>query len=192
MSNKTAYRAAIGEYFHVYNRGVRKAQIFDSRPNYDYFLKKLQSSAINPGVIAISFCLMPNHFHFLLEQTQPDAISRLMQQVCNGYAKALNSQRRQTGHVFESKYKIKLIDSTSYLTWLSRYIHRNPKEAGLVRDCIEWEYSSFRDFVGRGKYGFIYPDVVLSQFASREDYLRYVEDDAEKEPPGLRKYLFDW
>jgi putative transposase len=192
MSYRTAYRTAIGEYFHVYNRGVRRAQIFDSRLNYDYLVNKLQSALTDAGVNTICLCLMPNHFHFLLEQTRLDGISRLMQQVCHSYAKALNSQRRQTGHVFESKYKIKLIDSTSYLTWLSRYIHRNPKVAGLVRDCIEWEYSSFLDFVGLGKHGFICPDVVLSQFASSDDYRRYVEDDAEKEPPGLRKYLFDW
>jgi hypothetical protein len=95
-----------------------------------------------------------------------------------------------TGHVFESKYKIKLIDSESYLLWLSRYVHRNPREAELVHLCSEWEFSSFRDFIGTKRYGFLYPSVILSQFRSADDYRRYVEDATDIAPPGVERYLF--
>jgi putative transposase len=191
MSTKTPYLSAVGEYFHVYNRGVQKANTFDTQSNYAFFLRRAQSFLDNQSARVISFCLMPNHFHFIFEQTQPGGISHFMQQVCNSYAKALNKQRGQSGHMFESKYKIKLIDTDSYLIWLTRYIHRNPKEAGIVQECKEWHYSSYRDFVGLAKNGLVSPGAVLARFASPEDYQRFVECEEEDEPTGFAKCLFD-
>jgi putative transposase len=191
MSIKTPYLSSVGEYFHVYNRGVQKAQNFDSAANYAYFMEKMQTSLDEESVAIFCFCLMPNHFHFLLEQTAQGGISSFMQRLGNSYAKALNNQRGQTGHVFESKYKIKLIDTDSYLIWLSRYIHRNPKEAGIVRECAEWQYSSYQDLIGLRKNPFVSPRVVLSGFSSPDDYWHFVEREAENEPPGFAKCVFE-
>lgn len=191
MSNKTAFRVATNGYFHVYNRGVKKAAIFDQPRNYDFFLKKVSAALQTNGVKVVCFCLMPNHFHFLLEQMKPEGISNFMQQTCNGYAKALNKQRMQTGHVFESKYKMKLVESNEYLLWLSRYIHRNPKEAGIVQSIADWKYSSYEDFVNSQKYAFVKSETVLSQFQSPNDYREFVEGEDREEPKDFRKCLFD-
>jgi len=191
MSKRTEYRAAEGEYFHVYNRGVKKSDIFDSRENYSFFLTKLSTVAIPSELEVICFCLMPNHFHFILKQNAGEGISEFMKALCNSYAKALNTQRRSSGHVFESKYKIKLIDSEDYLIWLSRYVHRNPKEAGLVGRCLDWDYSSFRDYVQKKRYPFLSADVVLAQFPSPECYRRYVENDGEVAPRGAGECLIE-
>jgi hypothetical protein len=134
---------------------------------------------------------MPNHFHFILKQNAREGISGFMKALCNSYVKALNNQRRSSGHVFESKYKIKLIDSEDYLIWLSRYVHRNPKEAGLVSGCLDWEYSSFRDYVQMKRYPFISADVVLSRFLSPEHYRKYVENDGEAAPRGAGECLIE-
>jgi putative transposase len=190
MSKKTEYRAAENEYFHIYNRGVANRLIFDSRDNYDFFLVKV-NHAFNPSEIKIiCFCLMPNHFHFVIQQLVHDGISRFMGLVCNGYAKALNNQRGSTGHVFESKYKIKHINSENYLLWLSRYVHRNPKEACLVQRCVDWGYSSLHDLLAEKRHSFVDAEVILSQFASVAEYVRYVEDDAFEAPTGAFKCLF--
>lgn len=191
MSYKTPFRSATNEYFHVYNRGVNKNSIFDQPRNYDFFLKKVSAALTPNGINVICFCLMPNHFHFLLEQVSSDGISYFMRQTCNGYAKALNKQRGQTGHVFESKYKIKLVENDEYLLWLSRYIHCNPKEAGLVQSITDWKYSSYGDFVDSRKFAFVNSGVVLSQFQSPSDYQQFVEGEDREEPQGFSKYLFD-
>jgi putative transposase len=191
MSRRTPYLAATGEYFHVYNRGVRKTTIFDTQANYAYFLRRAQSFLDNESVRVVCYCLMPNHFHFLLEQVQQGGISKFIQQVCNSYAKALNKQRGQSGHIFESKYKIKLIDSDGYLIWLSRYIHRNPPEAHIARRCGDWHYSSYRHFIGMGKNSIVSPGAVLSRFTSTDEYRQFVECEGESEPPEFANCLFD-
>jgi REP element-mobilizing transposase RayT len=191
MSKRTEYRSTEGEYFHVYNRGVKKSDIFDSKENYSFFLTKLSTVWIPCRVDVISFCLMPNHFHFILKQNGQESIAGFMKALCSSYAKALNNQRGSSGHVFESKYKIKLIDSEDYLIWLSRYVHRNPKEGGLVRECLDCEFSSFKDYVQTKRHRFISPGVVVSQFSSAEQYRRYVEDDGEVMPKGAGKFLVE-
>lgn len=191
MSYKTPFRAVTNEYFHVYNRGIKTTTIFDQPRNYDFFLEKVTVALRVSGVNVICFCLMPNHFHFLLEQRKPEGISNFMQQACNGYAKALNKQRGQTGHVFESKYKMKLVESNEYLLWLSRYIHRNPIDAKLVKFTLEWKYSSYGDFVRIPKYDFVNHGIVLSQFASSGEYRDFVENESKKEPQDFSKCLFE-
>jgi putative transposase len=191
MSLKTPYLAAAGEYFHVYNRGVRKTTIFDTRANYAYFLRRAQTFLNNESTRVVCYCLMPNHFHFLLEQVKQGGVSHFMQQICNSYAKALNKQRGQSGHVFESKYKIKLIDSESYLIWLSRYIHRNPIEANIEHKCGNWYFSSYRQFIGLEENSFVSPGAVLSRFTSTEEYRHFVECEGESEPSGFANCLFD-
>lgn len=190
MSKKTEYRAYENEYFHIYNRGVGKGKLFDSPDNYAFLLSKVGDAFVPSETKIICYCLMPNHYHFVIQQLVQDGISRLTALVFNSYAKALNKQRGTTGHVFEAKYKIKHIDSENYLLWLSRYVHRNPKEAQLVKRCVDWEFSSLYDLVSARKNSFIDAGVILSQFPSVVDYVRYVEDDTCAAPAGATKYLF--
>ncbi len=191
MNKRTEYRLSEGDFFHIYNRGVLRRQIFDSRDNYSFFTSRMEDAWAASELTIVCFCLMSNHFHFLLRQLLPDGIANFMKSLGNSYAKALNEQRGTTGHVLESKYKIKLVNSDEYLIWLSRYIHRNPVDAKLVRSCAEWEYSSYRDFVQTRRFRFISPDAILSHFPSQEHYRRYVEEDFGKMPPGAEKYLID-
>lgn len=70
-------------------------------------------------------------------------------------------------------------------------MHRNPKEAGLVGGCLDWESSSFRDYVQKTRYAFLSAEVVLSQFPSPGHYRRYVENDGEAAPRGSGKCLIE-
>jgi putative transposase len=119
MSEKTKYILSEGEYFHVYNRGVNRGEIFFSERNYRYFVQRIETLLDPATVEIVSFCLMPNHFHFICFQKQQSGISGFMKDLCNGYGKAVNLERSRTGHLFEGKYKIKLIDSNEYLLHLT-------------------------------------------------------------------------
>jgi|GEM_PF-1294571 len=98
-----------------------------------------------------------------------------MGKMCNGYAKAINRQRDSTGHLFESKYKIRLVNSNEYLIWLTRYIHRNPVEPSLVDRCRRWKYSSYQNYLGFGGFGSVEPSDILSLFGSVVEYEKFVE-----------------
>ena len=145
--------------YHIYNRGNNKQRIIFRDNNYTYFLDKTKRF-IQPISEIIAWCLMPNHFHFLVEVT-PESIKpvkcgtvnmtaisngfRLMQSI---YASGINNQENRTGSLFQQKTRSKLVsDDISYLLTAFYYIHNNPVAAGLAQKPEEWKYSSFRDYL---------------------------------------------
>jgi len=149
------------EIYHIYNQGNNKHPIFFTRENYLYFLKNFRNKiAVNTDVLA--YCLMPNHFHFLVHTTEKSiskkqigAIEitelkngfRLLE---SGYAQAINKQENRSGSLFRQKTKVKLVENTNkyYLFDVFNYIHQNPLRAGLVERMEDWEFSSYRDYAG--------------------------------------------
>ncbi len=190
MSIKSAYLASVGEFFHLYNRGVNRDLIFFERRNYDYFLQKLWHYLDSSGVDLIAYCLMPNHFHFLVRQQIPDAVSKVIGNTCNGYVKAVNKAFGRSGHLFESKYKMKHVNQTSYLSYLTSYIHMNPVSARLVTLPEEWEYSSCREYLGKRSNRFIDSNLVLELFQSRENYREFMLG-SRRDVDELANYLFE-
>ena len=116
----------LGHFYHVYNRGVNKKNIFRCRENYLFLLRRLKECAAKFHITLIAYCLMPNHYHFLLRQDTDVSISDFIQAVYNSYAKAFNRMYNRSGTLFEGPFKSILVDSDEYLAHLCRYIHRNP------------------------------------------------------------------
>lgn len=167
-----------GEFYHVYNRGCARLEIFFERGNYSYFVKLLRKYAVLEGVEIGAWCLMPNHFHLMTRPTTRDGLPSMMQKLGTAYSKAVNRQLKRTGTMFEGRFQGKHVDREEYLLHLSRYIHRNPVEAGLVKRCSEWEYSSYREYVGEVADGISKPEIVLRGGMGREEYRRFVEFEA--------------
>ena len=109
--------------------------------------------------------------------------------LCKSYVRAVNIQEKRTGHLFEGKYKFKHIDDIPYLLHLSRYIHLNPVDAGLVKKSEQWKYSSYTHYCGLQQNEFIHSDIVLREFSGSEEYVAFVEDYS---PPviNIQRYLF--
>jgi putative transposase len=191
MSYKTEYLASIDSYFHVYNRGVNHASIFFCERNYQNFLERIKKSLRQIEKInVVTYCLMPNHFHLILYQLEEDGLSKFMSQVCNGYVKAINLEQDRTGHLFEGKYRVKLIDDNSYLLHLSRYIHLNPVRARLVSKAEHWQYSSCREYYGTSSGLIVHPEIVLGQFENVKDYREFIEEENPEDQGSIKKYLF--
>jgi putative transposase len=149
--------------YHFYNRGNNKQKIFFSEKNYLYFLKKCHQY-LPPVSDVLAWCLMPNHFHFLLNVTSKGLTAvksgnLLMPAISNGfrllqssYAKGINKEFNRSGNLFQQKTKARLTnDAKDHSLAAFHYIHQNPKEAGLVKNPEEWAYSSFRDYAGLRK-----------------------------------------
>ena len=176
--------------FSYLQSGVDRKNIFFDDRSFRYFQHRL-FAAIDPASIELNaYCLMPNHFHFIVRQLTPFALSRFMRTLCDGYVKAINKERSRSGHLFESKYKMKRIENDMYLIHLSRYIHLNPVRAGLVRLPQEWPYSSCRVYFGMREEPGISTQPVFEQFRSSKDYQKFVEEYMPEDRRRIDELLF--
>ena len=163
-----------GSFYHIYNRGNDKQNIFFQERNYAFFLQKVEKY-ISSNADLIAWCLMPNHFHFLVHanssstkiiKEKPIAINALTEGIrllLSSYTKAIQKQESLTGNLFQQKTKFKCVDE--YLTSAFHYIHQNPLRANLVDRLEDWRWSSLPQYHGRDK----------SQLCKKEIAYKYVE-----------------
>jgi putative transposase len=182
-----------GEYYHLYNRGCNKDDIFRDKENYVHLLHLMEEGLQKYDATLAAYCLMPNHYHLLLRQDSDTPISELMQDVFNRYAKALNKWAGRSGTLFEERFKAKHVDKEEYLMHLCRYIHLNPLKAGLVRSVDEWEFSDYLEWIDKRPIRFADPDIIRVNFQTPEAYARFVLDHTASEEFSCKhkKYLFD-
>ena len=175
-----------GQYYHVFNRGNNRQAIFLERENYLFFLRRMREFLVGGAETSevlktsdvwtqvIAYCLMPNHYH-LLVRPQDDNFSRRMQRLSISYTKAINKRYHRVGALFQGQFQAVHVDSNEYLLHLSRYLHLNPVIAGLVKRPEDWEFSSYRDYIGLRQGSLPTPEVVLGQFESPHEYQEFVE-----------------
>lgn len=150
--------------YHLYNQGNNRTKIFYKKENYEFFLQKFRKYVL-PYAKVLSYCLMPNHFHFLLYTSELSIILKKIgglyvtnlaegfRQLLSSYSQAINKQESRTGSLFRQKTKAKLLDNgdEDYPLTCFHYHHQNPVMAGLVHKLEDWEYSSFREYLKGGK-----------------------------------------
>src|SRR3989344_430612 len=154
-----------GEYYNVFNRGVDKRKIFLANYDYERFLYTVkylltvgtaqtdlklfdQSLAFRGRLSFICYCLMPNHYHLVIQQTRENAISDFMHRLSTSYTKYFNLNRKRTGRLFENSFKAVHISSEELLLHTTRYIHLNPLLANLTTKLETYPWSSYPDYIG--------------------------------------------
>lgn len=176
-----------GCYYHVYNRGNRKQNIFLVNRDYERFLKRTKQYKDKFGITILCYCLMPNHFHFLLRQELDVPLTSFMLRLGTSYAKYFNIKYGEVGSLFQDRFKAKLIETDAYLLQLSRYIHRNPVEILLRTPGVElasYRWSSYSCYLSGFKDELVDPSFILNYFAKNnpsKDYKSFVEHDFTKE-----------
>jgi putative transposase len=186
------------KYYHIYNHANGHENIFMNEGNYNYFLEKYQEY-INPIASTFEYCLMPNHFHFLLkikgenelrsffddklsavtlggfETFQGFFTKRTTLQFSNffnGYTQAFNIQQSRRGSLLRPNFKRKEVTTITYFKKLVHYIHYNPVHHGFVKDMKDWKYSSY-DYLDSNRKSLIDPKDQLKYFNSKEDYQNF-------------------
>ena len=180
-------------YYHLYNRGVNRDLIFREDANYVYLLGLIGEVLDSLDVSIIAYCLMPNHYHFLLRQDGGTSISTFMQRVFNAYTKAYNKRHHRSGTLFEGPFKSVHIDSDAYLIHLCRYIHRNPIDAGppLVHRLEDWPFSNYPEWIGLRNGRLVDRAFVKEVLYGGIDYREFVMDALPaKVRQRMEKYLF--
>ena len=120
-----------GNFYHVYNRGANKQKIFLEADNYLYLLKLLKKNTEKYYLAVIAYCLMPNHYHFLLRVDGDKDLSLCISSTFNSYVQAINKRYDRVGFLFSERFKAIHVSGDPYLIHLCRYIHRNPLRAKL-------------------------------------------------------------
>ncbi len=169
-----------GILYHLLSRGNAKQNIFLSKKDYREFLERLRQIKKKKPFSLYAYCLMPNHFHLLLEAQQWSP-SIIMQRLLTSYTLYFNTIHQRCGHLFQGRYKSILCEKDSYLLELIRYIHLNPVRAGLVKFPEDWEWSGHRENLGTSQDLTIDQGKVLSYFGdtinkARGRYADFLKD----------------
>jgi REP element-mobilizing transposase RayT len=127
---------------HVTSRGNRRQSIYHDDDDRRHFLVLRDRVVRRFGWHMLAYCLMTNHFHLLIETPAPN-LSAGMRQLNGAYAKYFNERHSVEGHLFDSRFRSRLVETEKHLEDALRYIAFNPVEAGLCARPSEWRWSSF-------------------------------------------------
>src|SRR4051812_36887072 len=153
-----------GGVYHVISRGNRRQTIFHDDTDYAYFIELLETVVRRCCWRCHGYCLMPNHFHLLIETREPN-VSERMQRLNSRYAQWFNRRYGYSGHLFQGRFYGRLVESAYHLLELARYVVANPVRAGLCSHAGEWRWSSYRAVVGEVKRAtFLTVGWLLGQF----------------------------
>ncbi len=198
-----------GGVYHLCNRGVNSQTIFEMPDDYFRFLDWIAECFVDSIIRILALCLLPNHFHLSIMLAEAVDLSEAMRDLQARYANYYNGKYRRHGYLFDGRFRSVAVESPLQLDYLSRYIHRNPMEAGLVHDALDWPYSSLRSYVSGNPFIVNLPakhgsmswtdrysipqidsSVTLSRFYSREDYHEFVMSDWLRAPWILNEGLW--
>ncbi len=196
MNNRDFKEFAPGGIYHIYNRGNNKEKIFFDEQDYRAFLfrlglslgfteeelnkekltalpySRIRITKMEKGAFNLyAFCLMPNHFHFLIEQIVDMPISKLMLKLCTSYSRYINKKYKKVGHVFQDKFKAVLIKGDPQLMWTSSYIHMNPVKDGLVKHPKEYQWGSYNDYASDRNLPIVSKEFLLETFGDTKNFI---------------------
>jgi putative transposase len=130
-----------GATYHVYGRGVDRRRIFVDEVDYQAYVDALENVVLRQGWHLLSFCLMPNHVHLLVETPQTN-LGAGMQRLHSRHALAFNHRHKRTGHLFENRFKAAKVRTDERLVRLAGYIPANPVVARLCDRARDWPWGS--------------------------------------------------
>lgn len=184
-------KLVIDNIYHIYNQGNNRQNIFFDRNDYLLFLKKYRE-LVAGNCETLSYCLMPNHFHFLVYTNDRSVIERKLgaisiQKLSDGfrrllsiYAHEMNQKNGTVGSLFRQKTKAKLIEGVpdnsvlSYAELCFFYIHQNPVTSGLVEKNTDWEFSSAQDYSGFRNGTLCNRELTFQLFGWEKDNLTFI------------------
>jgi len=190
----------VGQIYHICSKSIAGFKIFNSHKSYERMLNEiiyysieeppckfslfnivkdrmgLQIDYSKKLVEIIAYCLMPTHLHLVLKQLKEGGISKFMKLILGSYSQYLNSKLERKGPLWEGRFKNVRVKNDDQLLHLTRYIHINPVTASLVDKPEDWEFSSYREYIGT--------NLTEKNICSFSDYLSI-------EPESYKKFVND-
>src|SRR3989344_3323718 len=183
-----------GEYYHIYNRGVDKRNIFSDKKDLGRFFQSMKEfNTKNPIgrlyensfvkekqlggktsklVRFVTYCLNPNHYHFLLTPLVEKGVEKFMQRLGTGYTMYFNERNKRSGSLFQGKFKSKHINSNEYLLQVGAYINLNNYDKnGVIKKSLNM--SSWIEYTQSSNINFCEKSMILGQFKSKKEYEKF-------------------
>ena len=190
-----------GKYYHIYNRGINKGNLFFERDNYLYFMK-LYKKHLLPIAKTYAYCLLPNHFHFLVKIKDEGDFLKVSQDfehnqnnlwqpfsnLFNAYSKAINKKYTRTGGLFQYKFKRIEIKSDNYFYNLMVYIHQNPLKHEILRDFKNYEFLSYQAIIGN-KATNIERNEIIKWYDTLENFIFCHSKEIDEET--IKEYIIE-
>ena len=188
---RSARQMSSSGIYHIILRGVNKQTIFADNEDNESFLRVLSECKMLSGFEVYGYCLMGNHVHLLLKQTEEN-IGQLMKRIASRYVKWFNWKYDRCGHLFQERYKSEAVEDDRYFVALLRYIHQNPKRAGICEAIGEYKWSSYNDYFHR-KSTIVDLDLALGIIGESyfESFMNEDKEESFMEYSGPRKRLAD-
>jgi len=181
------------KFYHIYNHAVGNDSLFKSHENYLFFLSRYDKY-LSPIFKTYAYCLMPNHFHMLVQVRNEETITSLLSNgskgidfhkfimqnlsnFLNSYAKAFNKQQSRKGALFVDFTKRKEITNEFYFTRLINYIHQNPIHHGFCKEAKEWDYSSFNSIISTSKASKLERNAIFDWFGGIEQFICFHQEN---------------
>jgi putative transposase len=191
-------------YYHVFSHANGHENLFNSDNNYQFFMSRY-AHYIDPIANTIAYCLMPNHFHFLIEIKDEKALnkanilfqtgrkvakknikdlketelpkfnSNVFSNFLSSYTQSFNKYEERNGSLFVPNFKRKEVCDESYLINLIAYIHNNPKHHGFVENIEDWEYSSYNSYLEISE-----KEKILNWFGGVDSFINFHQKDNEQ------------
>ena len=183
-----------GAFYHITSRGNERKDIFLDDFDRKKFLEILADYHERYEINIHCFMLMSNHYHLVFETAKANLL-KVMHGINSGYTLYFNRKYGRVGHLFQGRYKGILVDKDSYLLELSRYVHRNPVRAGIVRRAEDYYWSSYPGYLWKRKQQkWIDYSLILSQFGSndrenRNSYKAFVDKEEKAESSPMDKVI---
>ena len=177
-------------FYHVMNRGRGRQRVFPNPSYYESFLLCLKEAHKRFGIEIHTYCLLGNHYHLLIK-TPRGNLSRAMRHIDGIYTQRHNRLKHTDGPLFRGRYKAIVIDASSYLLQVSRYIHRNPIELKrpLVDTLDDYPWSSYSAFLNQEKVPtWLNRDAVYAELASSQRYAAYRAFVEQGNDPEVKRF----
>ncbi len=179
------------EYYHIYNRGIAKQDIFREEVDYFYFLSLFKRhldtdekyfdkfgreiKKYHDEVELVAYCLMPNHFHLLFYLKEAEGIEHIMRSTMTAYVMYFNKKYTRVGPLFQNRFLGSRISNEMYFWHISRYIHLNALDVG-DGDYKQYPYSSYQYFIGSRHASWLHPERVIATVDDQRKYGDFVAD----------------
>lgn len=175
---RQARRLSESGMYHVIFRGVSRQNIFEEESDYEKMAEIITKVKKSMSFEIFAYCFMSNHVHLFLKEKEMGQISKIMAKILSHYATWYNIKYLRTGILFENRYKSEPVEDVRYFLGLARYIHQNPKKAGITEDIGDYLYSSYNEYVEKeSKFKLADTYLLLDMLSKNKD--KAIEEFAE-------------
>lgn len=169
--------------FYDYKRFMKTVLYYRTdgpKPRFSIFAPETTKLNTDRKIVEIiCYCLMPNHFHFLLRQIRENGITEFMSKVSNSYTKYINIKNQRVGPLLQGEFKAAHVGNNEQLIHVSRYIHLNPLVNYLTKNLEAYRWSSYLEYLKPEDDFICSKEIILDQFSSPDDYKQFLLDQKD-------------